>query len=475
MLVAQLLIKPSDAKAWTECARRVWLDNKAELAVGPLDGFDQMVIDFGLEHERAVLERLSSEFNVREATSVEETTKLMAQGVDIIYQAQLLDEEEGFIGFPDFLIRHASGAYQPADAKLALSEDKKELQVQLGLYRRMLNTELPAQVFLGDGSVAEIGDEADKVTDRYVSEMRDLLSREDEPSVRYAHSTCVSCIYYDHCKPGFVQREELSLLYGVRGRAAEGLEAVGIETISSLAASDPATIPDVPYLKGEKNKKRVVLQAKSWFDGRVYQMGDVELPEGEWVHFDIEDNPLTETGTKHVYLWGFLTPDYGNDNFEAVWTDGEDQDYQGWLGFLDKIEEYRQRFGQLVLAHYSPHERSTIKSYATRYAMEEHRTVTYLLGDESPLFDLRKPVVDNLVLPLQAYGLKDICKHPDLVNFQWEDEGSGSQWSIVQFNRYLAESDLSAREELKTAILGYNRDDVTATRRLEEWLRGEFG
>jgi len=35
------------------------------------------------------------------------------------------------VGYPDFLIRHASGEYQPADAKLSLSVDKKEIQVQL--------------------------------------------------------------------------------------------------------------------------------------------------------------------------------------------------------------------------------------------------------------------------------------------------------------------------------------------------------
>jgi uncharacterized protein len=78
------------------------------------------------------------------------------------------------------------------------------------------------------------------------------------------------------------------------------------------------------------------------------------------------------------------------------------------------------------------------------------------------------------VLPLQGYGLKDICRHPDLVNFQWQDEESGSQWSVVQFNHFLLESDPEIRARLKNKILGYNRDDVTATRRLEEWLRTKF-
>ncbi len=91
--------------------------------------------------------------------------------------------------------------------------------------------------------------------------------------------------------------------------------------------------------------------------------------------------------------------------------------------------------------------------------------------EDSPLFDIQKPVLDSLVLPLQGYGLKDICKHKDLVNFQWQDDDSGSQWSVVQFNRFLEETDPQTKLKLKTEILGYNRDDVIATRRLEEWLR----
>jgi len=466
------LIRPSDAKAWTECARRVWLDNNGEFEEVPLDPFDQMVIDMGLEHERQVFEALSERYDAQTAISVEDTARLMEAGVDVIYQAQLFDDDENIVGFPDFLIRREEG-YQPADAKLALDGTKKEIQVQLGLYRKLLGNGLPALVFLGDGSDTEIGDEANTLVVRFVSEMRSLLAEDEEPLVRYSHSKCRACPYYQHCKPGFLEKEELSLLYGIDGRSVPHLEAAGINTIRALADTDADTISDVPYLKGPK-KSRAVLQAKSWFDGQVYQIGDLLLPDGQWVHFDIEDNPLTGNGAKHVYLWGFLVPDYGDDRFEYVWTAHDDHDRQGWLAFLEKIEEYRQRYPELVLAHYSSHECSTIKSYAARYAMEDHETVRYLLGDGSPLFDLQKPVLDNLVLPLQAYGLKDICKHPDLVNFQWEDDESGSQWSVVQFNRYLAEDDEGEKAELKTAILGYNRDDVIATRRLEEWLRETF-
>jgi predicted RecB family nuclease len=157
------LVKPSDARAWSLCTRRVWLDNNGEFGEAPLDPFEQMVIDIGLYHEQLVLENLQSTKDVREASSVVETQNLMAQGVDVIYQAQLFDEVENISGYPDFLLKHKSGAYQPADAKLSQSADKKEIEVQLGLYRQLLGTSLPGIVFLGDGSQGEIGDETNSL------------------------------------------------------------------------------------------------------------------------------------------------------------------------------------------------------------------------------------------------------------------------------------------------------------------------
>lgn len=469
------LIKPSDAKAWSLCARRVWLDHNGDFELSPsANAFEQLIIELGVAHEQSVLHRLSRTMTVHTATSLEDTRQLIAEGAPVIYQAQLLDEVNGFIGYPDFLIRHETGEYQPADAKLSLSAQKREIQIQLGLYRRMLANKLPAIVFLGDGEHAQIGDEANAITDQFVTEMRELLTSDQEPSVRYSQSKCRVCLYYTYCKPAFEAKEELSLLYGIQGRTAMELENENITSITQLAATDPNRIPDIAFLKGKEKKKRAVLQAKAYMTGHVFQLSPVSLPNGHWVHFDIEDNPLTMNGERHVYLWGFLLPDYSRDSFEYVWTDHDAEDEQGWLQFLAQIEQYRRRYPELILAHYSNHERTTIRAYATRYGMEDNATVNYLLGDESPLFDMQKPVLDNLVLPLQGYGLKDICKHKNLVNFQWEDKDSGSQWSIVQFHRFLAETNQRNRENLKSEILGYNRDDVMATRRLEEWLRTNF-
>tara|TARA_R110002073_G_scaffold234836_1_gene396033 strand:- start:10 stop:438 length:429 start_codon:yes stop_codon:yes gene_type:complete len=123
----QKLIKPSDAGAWVSCVRRVWLDKHQNEGIQiEKSDFDQLLVEIGLAHEAAVLTQLQQQYDaVHEAHSVEQTHAFMQQGVSVIYQGRLLNEQEGFIGYPDFLIRHESGQYQAADAKLAHSANKK--------------------------------------------------------------------------------------------------------------------------------------------------------------------------------------------------------------------------------------------------------------------------------------------------------------------------------------------------------------
>jgi len=464
-------IRASDARSWIHCPRRAWYDNyppEGYDSIAPSE-FDQLVITMGNRHEWNVKRQLEKRHQVVEAVSLEHTQALMQAGAPIIYQGKLAKDD--IIGIPDFLIRHESGKYQPADAKLARSEEKREIQIQLGIYRQLLGSTLPALVFLGTGEITEIGDETNKEVEKFLTGMRAALAQPTPPSVRYSESKCKVCGYNSVCKPQFEAKGELTLLYGIDSRSVPGLEQQSIDTIRKLADADPAGIADAPYLKGLEKKQRAVLQAKSYFDDSIHQLKPVALPGGSWVHFDIETNPLTESGQEHVYLWGFLKPPYDGSAFEYVWTDTDSQDRQGWEEFLTKMEEYRRTYPDLVLAHFSGFERQKIEAYADRYAMREHPTIAWLLGDASPLFDLLEVVKECLVLPVASYGLKYICKHPKLVNFQWDDDDSGSQWSVVQYVNYLLTLVPDDRTRLKRTILTYNFDDVMATRKLEERLR----
>ncbi len=471
------LIRAGDVRAWLLCKRRAWFDHNPPGDLPTADAFELLVQQAGYAHEAQVKQRLADTFGpVAEARDAEHTIELIAAKTPIIYQAEMIDEKDRLVGKPDFLILRDDDHYQVADAKLALSIKKKtDIKIQLAIYRRLFNTLLPGLVYLGSGEVAEVGPEMDQKCQAFIEGMQNLLASTQPPEASFGFTKCSACPYQQTCVPEFEYRQELSLLYDIREPTAVALKGQGIESIPDLANTEASSLADVPYLKGNSKKQTAIWRAQSYLSGNVRQVAPVDLPEGVWLHFDIESNPLADQGLgAEVYLWGLLLPDYSDRDYIYFWSNGgEQQDYRVWCDFLACLDMYRQQFSKCVIAHYSPYEITQIKAYAARYGMQQNATVRWLLGEDSPLFDLQKSVKESLVLPLKGYGLKAICKDSRLVNFQWALEESGSQWSVVRYIDFLQTSDAMQREIIKQEILSYNRDDVKATRALELWLKSE--
>lgn len=464
-------ISASDARSWRHCLRKVWYDHKPPKDFEVVeDHFEVLVQEFGKEHE----DRVKTNFGgLVKANSVEHTQTLIDEGVPAIYQPHFVDTDLKVAGRPDFLIRTASGQYQIADAKLANSlRNHPELRIQLATYRALARSPLPALAYLGSGTVEEVGDEDDVERDKFIQSMTELLAQDHPPETHFGESKCSSCPYDPLCRPEFKRRQELTLVYGLDARSVEGLKNQGINAIEDLAQASAAKIDDVPYLKGTEKKQRLILQAKSYLSGQVFQLKPIVLPSGTWVHLDVEVNPLSGDLGSEAYLWGFLPPSYADQDYDYCWSDsGQDEDRSVWLDFLAKIRDYGEQFPNLVLAHFTPYEVTQIKTYAQRYDMMDDHTVSWLLGSDTPLFDLARVVKDSLILPLTGYGLKKICKDKRLVNFSWRLSESGAQWSVVRYVAYLRTRASTAQASIREEILTYNRDDALATRALECWLR----
>ena len=72
----------SDIVSMTHCARRLWYEYNPPAGFEEIepDPFDALIMEMALEHEQTVYERLADEFEVVEATSLDHTQELMAQG-----------------------------------------------------------------------------------------------------------------------------------------------------------------------------------------------------------------------------------------------------------------------------------------------------------------------------------------------------------------------------------------------------------
>lgn len=468
MEISKSAVRPanaSDAKAWKSCRRHAWFDlREPDFRIAP-DPFEQLILQAGMEHERAVLSTLGE---YQTASNESHTAELMAAQVPLIYQPKFQDDQLGAVAQPDFLILEDEG-YRAVDAKLAQSmKDKPEVRIQLGVYQKVLKSDLHARALLGGGESELISDKDLARADEFLIDMKELATS-DRPVTHYGATRCKACPYRDVCIPEFQAAGDLGQNYFVDVRAIPRLNDAGVSTLAELQASDADTLPDVPYFKGDK-KRKAVLHADALLNQKVIVLSKPASIEGTPIHFDIETNPLAADGLEEVYLWGFLPPPYGNGDFEYVWHDGgPDNDHQAWDDFLAMVSNYRDKYADAVLVHYARFERDVISRYARKFDDVEHPIVNWLLS-EGGLFDIRETVFDSLILPTNGYGLKEICKHKDLVNFQWELEESGSQWSVVRFHDFLRTADSVEREAIKNEILGYNRDDVRATQALEVWL-----
>lgn len=455
----------SDAINWWACHRRVWFDLHHPERAAPPDAFEKLIMQAGIDHERAVLSALGP---CKRPHTETETAALMRERAPLIYQPRVADPEHRVVARPDFLILE-QGGYRAADAKLARSlKDKPGARVQLAVYQKLLGTTLSTQALLADGHTEFTSEKDLERADEFLRDLQ-ALTHSEMPPAHFSASRCKACAYRNTCIPQFQRDSDLGLNYFVDSRAIPHLNRAGVQSLGDLANRDPASLPDMPYLRGT-TKSRAVLHAKALLDGELRLQASPAPIAGTAIHFDIETNPLASDAPEEVYLWGFLPPPYRPEDFEFVWHDGgADNDQRCWQQFLAHASQLRERIPDAVLVHYANFERQVIKRYAKRYESLQHPVVEWLL-DGGGLFDLRDTVMEALILPTIGYGLKEICKHRQLVNFQWQLEESGSQWSVVRYHDFLGCTDSAEREHIRQDIIAYNRDDVRATRALELWL-----
>ncbi|MDA0821849.1 MAG: hypothetical protein O3C28_05425 [Proteobacteria bacterium] len=290
----------SDAIAWKSCRRRAWFDlREMDFRIAP-DPFEQLIMQSGIEHERAVLSTMG---DFQTATDETHTAELIAAHVPLIYQPKFKDDILGVVAQPDFLILEDDG-YRAVDAKLARSiKDKPDVRIQLAVYQRVLKSKLHTKALLGAGESDLISEKDLARASEFLADMR-YLATSERPVAHYGATRCKACPYRGVCIPEFQAAEDLGQNYFVDVRAIPRLYDAGVSTLSTLQASDADALPDVPYFKGEK-KHKAVLHADALLNQKVIVLSKPAAIRGTPIHFDIETNPLAADALEEVYLWGF--------------------------------------------------------------------------------------------------------------------------------------------------------------------------
>lgn len=447
----------------------------------------RLIRDKGFEHEAEVLARLKAghgEFieiptDGSPAERAAATTRAMADGVALIYQAALTDGR--WVGYPDFLVicgqaENGTWLYQPEDAKLA-RKAKAEHLMQLGVYAALLETatgHFPAEgVIHGSGGDPERFrlEDTRHITRRM---MRSFEAFVDAPGETrpVKNGACGHCDFLERCTAEWRAADSPVFVAGMRGDQIVKLAKAGIRTLSDVAAlPDGAKVPGI----GDETLAKLMAQARLQQKGASAGSHLAEVlpsqplrgftilppPQPGDIFYDIEGDPLYPEGLEYLHgLWGPLGED-GSDRFVALWAHDHAAEKASFETLMDLFADHLARHPSARIFHYAPYETTALKRLAMKYATREVELDQMLR--EQRFVDLYAVVRHAVRASIESYSLKDLEK------IYWGErsgEVTNAGDSIVEYERWRELGD----QTILDAIERYNEDDCVSTAKLRDWL-----
>jgi predicted RecB family nuclease len=498
----------------SECSRRTWLRDVAELEPAPEGGFEKFLKEQGIRHEARIVEKLKGDgFSVIDIDGFDnnnayaDTVAAVQAGGSVVFQAMLetvteIDGQEVRIfGYPDFLIPDGDG-WIVADAKLSRSihksdgkerGDKRAIFLQLRLYGWLFEQSFPGVPYslrVYNGASGEEAVEADGGASALLELGRvvEIRSLAEEPAELVGWSKCGPCGYKEHCWPIAEEQKALGLVVDIDKKLAPKLEAEGISSYPQVAeVLDAVELAKLKSQRGDNvaGARRILENIEALMrDEPVRRIGDDGSPvaidnrvteSDTYVMFDLEGLPPELDEDKRVYLWGMQVFHASGDKGEFIdclAKFGDDGDEKGWEEFLRQARGLIDEHGDIYFVHWAHYENTMIKTYIERYGDDEHGTAAKVMD---LLLDLLPITRESIALPLPSYSLK-VIEQSDAVfkatGFKRTaaDVAKGDE-SIAAYMEAVETDNMSRRQEIVDAICAYNQEDLEATWAVQNWLR----
>ncbi|NEP16664.1 MAG: TM0106 family RecB-like putative nuclease [Leptolyngbya sp. SIO4C1] len=462
------------------CSRRFFLDRFGDLAQQdePSDYLLKIRQDSAL-HRRQILESYVPRHRPRYPTGhwlagAAATRDLMEQGVDYIYQGILvLEGPEGlhYVGQPDLLVKQTGASwlgdwhYAPINIKLG-KKPKLEYQLVATFHAYLLS----ALQGIWSAESRLILREKDYVVDldrqlprllELLDDCYETLQADAPPEVFISRSRCDMCVWLPHCYQIAQSQQHLSLLPGVTANRYQHLATLGLTTVDSLAAIEPARLSIKAGFELSIAEK-LVHQAQAARDNvaiartranTLFPLLPSDLPSANVeLYFDIEAAPDRDL----VYLHGLLVIDHAAQSQTFLPLMGPDptDEAAAWKQFQQVVAQYPDK----PIYHFCPYEAQTVRRLADTYGSQ--LDIDSLLRH---FVDIHKCVTEAVTLPVESYALKHIARW---MGFEWRDAEANGAQSICWYDSWLATGD----ERYLEAILRYNEDDCRATYHVKQWL-----
>ncbi|MDA9293092.1 TM0106 family RecB-like putative nuclease [bacterium] len=512
--MAERLLTPSKITAWLDCAHYLTLKHEVEAGVresvsSPFGEMAQMLLDKGLEHERAVLARYRAEglsvFEVPDRDRnesfqhwVDRVGDVLGDGHDIVFQLPFVHDR--IRGIADFLRRvddpdTGTFTYEPIDAKLARKEAKPGHVLQLCFYAEAIEATtgvLPEFVHIELGSGRR---ETIRVSDvlpywrRLRGQLTQLLA-DDATDIDTVSEPCDHCGFCEFelvCEADWRAADSLVHVAGVRRADRVVLQDDGVSTIASLATLDREVADlDEARLETFVRQARLQVEARNAPDAKPpFELLDppvaddapldddfdapeptgfaaLPAPDDGDVFLDFEGHPFWRADTELFFLFGLIQRSpAGEWEFVEFWAHDKAEEATATEALIDHLAARRVQFQNMHVYHYNHTERSSLERLTVEHGVAELQLEQLISTGQ--FVDLLPIVKGAMQVGVEGYGLKHLELLTDYERGHEIDQGAGA---VVEYEKWMASHDQAGLDR----ISDYNEDDVRATRALRDWV-----
>jgi predicted RecB family nuclease len=426
-----------------------------------------------------------------DSSVVTQTLEAMKVGAQVIVQGAL--QASHWSGRTDILRRVekpsdlGSWSYEVVDTKLA-RETKGSTVLQICLYSELLAATqkcVPEFAYVVTPG-SDFQPEAFRITDyaayyRRVkgSLERAITSEADIQSYPDPNPHCDVCRWRLHCEEKRRGDDHPCLVAGISKSQIGEFKRHGITTMASLAAV-PLPLPWKPDRGAVQSYEKIREQARIQMEGRIKGrvihealpivpgFGLAYLPEpspGD-VFLDFEGDPFVGEGGLE-FLFGYAFKDKnGSQSYTADWALSRAEEKAAFERFVDFVIGRLEEFPDLHVYHFAPYEPAALKRLMGRYATRENEIDRML---RAGLFvDLYAVVRHGIRASVESYSIK---KLEPFYGFARAVPLTDANGALVKVQACLELDDLeNIRDEDRTIVQGYNRDDCLSTWQLRDWL-----
>lgn len=492
------IFSASDVAAFTGCRHRTWLDQAAALGLAERPATQtaelRLLAEAGEAHEQRYLAQLRERgrdvvtLGVPDETPAglraahQKTLAALRAGREVLYQPTLLVGR--WMGRPDFLIREPGTAgdsiprYQVVDAKLA-RRARPEALVQTLLYdslvRQVHHGSAPeVLLILGDGEELRFPAAAGSA---YVEWVQSRLVAEAAEWPRASRPepvpACATCPWHPRCEAEWRDRDDLSLVAGMRSDQVRKLRAAGVDSLAALARwPEDRPVRGIGVEPLQWLRTQAELQRQERASGEpVYVLrppapgqglARLPAPAAGDMFFDLEGDPLNPAGSLE-YLWGWVdVEDSGPPVYRCLWAHAPDEERRAFEQFVDHVVERRRRYPDMHVYHYAAYEPTVLKRLMGRYGTREREVDRLLRG--GVLVDLFPVVRQAVQISRESYSIKELeafyrpgHRGGEVVN---------AMGSVVAYARWKVARDPVWLEDIRR----YNEEDCRSTWELRGWL-----